>query len=319
MKRVISREVQDGGFHSNWPAFAVLILIFMISGVPEGIAQGTQQADTGGKAAPPVATPTTRPPARSAFSGAGLQRRTWDIGPEMYSFKYEEPGIMEEKGIFYGVRLGYTIRDWLPASPKKSQSDGGTMFRMEGRLAKGLVDYDGETLDGTPVKANNIDDFAFEGRLLLGGDILSGDTLNTLYGGIGYRYLNDDSSIYAGGYERESNYLYVPLGYQFDSSHQIGWSFGFGAEFDFFIAGIQRSHLSNAGLYDIDNRQNSGYGYRASIRFQHKSKGAIFVIEPFFRYWNIEESEIEYAGYDYYGLEPANNTREIGVQLFWKY
>ncbi len=309
MNRLINREAQERGFNLNWPAVAVLILIFMIPGVPEGIAQEP--------VAPPDATPTAKSPALSVVSGLGLRRTTLDIGPEVYSFKYEEPGFMEEEGLFYGVRLGYTIRDWVPASPKKSPLDGGSMFRAEFRFARGQVDYDGETLEGTPARADDIDDFAFEGRLLFGGDMLRGDSLNTLYAGIGYRYLNDDSSIYAGGYERESNYLYVPLGYQFDSSHKVGWSFGFGAEYDFFIAGIQRSHLSNVGLYDIDNRQNRGYGYRASFRFQHKSKYAIFTIEPFFRYWDIDDSEIEYAGYDYYGLEPANKTREIGVQLFW--
>ena len=307
MTLLINREAQERGFNLNWPGVAVLILIFMIYGVPEGIAQEP--------AARPDAKPAAKPPVLFDFSG--LQRTTWDIGPEWYSFKYEEPGFMEETGSFYGVRFSYTLHDWVPASPKKILSDGGSMFRAEFRFAKGQVDYDGETMEGVPVRADGIDDFAFEGRLLLGGDNLRWDALNTLYSGIGYRYLNDDSSIYAGGYERESNYLYIPLGYQFESSREIGWSFGFGVEYDFFISGIQRSHLSNVGLYDVDNRQNGGYGYRASIRFQHKSKDAIFMIEPFYRYWDIDESEIEYAGNDYYALEPANKSREIGVQFFW--
>ena len=267
--------------------------------------------------------PTTQPPVLSAALGVGLHRTSWDIGPEVYSFKYEEPAFpgfpgMKEEGIFYGVRFGYTSRSWVPASPKKSPPDGGAMFRAEGRFAFGQVDYDGALLDGTPYKIDNIDDYVFEGRLLLGADMLCGDTLSTLYTGIGYRYLNDDPPPPV-GYERESNYLYVPLGYQFDSSHKVGWSFGFGAEFDILIVGMQRSHLSQVGLYDIDNRQNNGYGYRASVRFQHKSKDAIFMIEPFFRYWDIDDSEIEYAGYGYYGLEPANETKEIGVRLFWKF
>ena len=45
-----------------------------------------------------------------------------------------------------------------------------------------------------------------------------------------------------------------------------------------FIVGMQRSHLSDIdpAYSDADNRQNSGYGYRASVRFQHKSKDVIF-------------------------------------------
>ena len=123
------------------------------------------------------------------------------------------------------------------------------------------------------------------------------------------------------GYERESKYLYVPLGYQFDSNHKSGWSFGFGAEFDFFIVGNQRSHLSDfdPAYPDIDNRQNDGYGYRASVRLRHKSKDATFVIEPFFRYWDIDDSDMKYIGDDTYLIEPANETTEIGVQLYWMF
>ncbi len=352
---MISREAQERSFYLNWLTVAALTLIFIVPAVSEEIAQEPQQADpntpkkrirgykvdTSRKdeegnfirtpvyeeepnevptVVPPVVMPTTQPPALSPALGTRLQRVAMDIGLEVYSFKYEESGIMEEEGVFYGVRFGYTFRGWLPVSPKKSPSDGGAMFRAECRFAFGQVDYEGETWGGSPLTIDNIDDFVFEGRLLLGGDMLRGDTLNTLYAGIGYRYLNDDTSFYPGGYERESNYLYVPLGYQFDSSHKVGWSFGFGAEFDIFIVGMQRSHLSDIdpAYSDADNRQNSGYGYRASVRFQHKSEDAIFTIEPFFRYWDIDDSEVEYFWWGS-GVEPANETTEIGVQLFWMF
>jgi len=355
---MIGSKAQERSFNLNWLVIATLTLIFIVPAVSEEIAQETQQADpntpqkrirgykvdTSRKdekghfirtpvfeeepsevpvVVPPVVMPTTQPPALSAALGVGLHRTSWDIGPEVYSFKYEEPAFpgfpgMKEEGIFYGVRFGYTSRSWVPASPKESPSNGGAMFRAEGRLAFGQVDYDGALMDGTPLTYDNQDDFVFEGRLLLGGDWMGGNVLNTLYAGIGYRYLYDDlGSGGLGSYERESNYLYVPLGYQFDSSHKVGWSFGFGAEFDVFIIGEQRSHLSDLDpiLPDVDNRQNSGYGYRASLRFQHKSKDAIFTIEPFFRYWDIDDSEVEYGVL----FEPANETTEIGVQLFWMF
>ena len=105
------------------------------------------------------------------------------------------------------------------------------MFRAEGRVAFGQVDYDGgiidlETSEITPYSIDDIDDWVFEGRLLLGADWLYGSILNTLYAGIGYRYLNDDISFDPVGYERESNYLYIPIGYQFDNGSEMGWSFG---------------------------------------------------------------------------------------------
>jgi hypothetical protein len=346
MRRIIKKKAQEGSSNLNWLAVAALILIFVVPAVSEEIAQESQQSDPNApqkyirgykvdtsrrdeegnfirtpvyQDEPNKVLPAAQPPTRLDALGAGLQRGAFDIGPEVYSFKYEEPGYMEEKGIFYGVRFGYTVHELVPVSPKESPSDHGMMFRAEGRFAFGQVDYDGELQDGTPYTINNINDFAFEGRFLVGADMLLGDTLNTLYAGVGYRYLNDDPSFDPAGYERESNYFYVPVGYQFDSSHKIGWSLGFGAEYDFFIIGIQKSHLSDVGLNDVNNRQNSGYGYRAYLRLQHKSKDASFIIEPFYRFWDINDSEVEYAGFGFYGLEPANETTEIGVQLFWAF
>ena len=141
--------------------------------------------------APPAAKPTTRSPAKPAALRAGFQRAAWDIGPEIYSFKYEEPPFLgfsgiKEEGIFYGVRFGFTFRDWVPASSKKSSSskisssDGGAMFRAEGRFAFGQVDYDGALGDGTPYTIDNIDDLASEWRLLLGADMLLGDSLKVI-------------------------------------------------------------------------------------------------------------------------------------------
>jgi hypothetical protein len=254
-------------------------------------------------------------PAPRPVQYPGLRRKAFAIGPEVYHFEYEEPGIMKDRGTFWGVVGSYTYRDWVPASPEESPSPDKSMFRAEVRLARGEVDYEGSLMDGTPYTVGGIDDFVFEGRLLLGADWLRGQTLDTLYVGIGYRYLNDDTSFDPAGYERESTYLYVPVGYRFDSSHEVGWSFGFGAEFDLLIMGNQRSHLSDYDPTqpDIDNHQNSGHGYRASVKLQHKGKKAIFIVEPFFRYWDIDDSEVEYGVY----YEPANETTEYGIQLVW--
>ena len=217
--------------------------------------------------------------------------------------------------MFYAVRLGYTARDWVSPSPQESPSGGGIMFRAEARLALGQVDYDGglqdlQTGEISPLTVDNIDDFALEGRLLLGADRLGGEMLNTLYTGIGYRYLNDDLSSAPGGYERESNYYYVPIGYEIDTNLQADWSWGGRIEFDYLLWGLQRSHV-----YPIlENRQNSGHGYRASLKLQKQSTDAMFVIEPFFRYWDIDKSEVEPGGF-----EPKNETAEYGIQFVWMF
>jgi len=248
-----------------------------------------------------------------------LRRTAFDIGLEVYSFSYEEPGVMEEDGMFYGLRLGYTSRSWVPSSPEEPPSGGGAMSRFEARVAYGQVDYDGATWGGSPVTIEDVDDLAFETRLLLGIDWLGGEMLNTLYGGIGYRYLRDDPSVRPGGYLRESNYIYVPLGYQLDVALEAGWSWAASFEYDLFLQGNQRSHLSDVGLIDVDNKQDSGFGYRASLRLQHSDSDGIFIIEPFFRFWDIDDSEMSYAGSGVYGWEPANETREYGIQLIFMF
>ena len=261
---------------------------------------------------PNVSQPSQYPP---------LQRKQYDFGAEVYNYKYEEPGLMETEGVFYGFRLGFTDHTWVSDSPQSPPADGGLMFRADGRLAFGQVDYEGGIVDLNtgnvlPYRMDNIDDWLFEGRLVLGNDWLRQSALHTVYAGIGYRYLNDDSSFDPSGYERESNYLYIPVGYLFDGGHSAGWSLGFGAEFDLFLVGNQRSYLSDVSLAysDVDNRQDSGYGYRACIKIQHKSKKGIFVIEPFIRYWDIDDSEfsVETFGTVY---EPANETTEIGISI----
>jgi hypothetical protein len=136
-----------------------------------------------------------------------------------------------------------------------------------------------------------------------------------VYSGFGYRYLNDDPSFDPSGYERESNYLYVPVGYKLDGSFRNRWSWGARFETDILVWGKQYSHMSDVpGYQDVDNRQHKGYGLRGAVRFQNKTEKRIILIEPFIRYWNIEDSDVDSGFY-----EPANRTTEFGVQVIWKY
>jgi len=343
---MISREAQKGSINLIWLVVVVLILICTVPAISEGgeskappkkdqkyiirkydtkkDASGELMTDKSGKfifvpVYEPVPDeiklpelPPIQPPVIPSTFRTKLQKESVYISPEIYTYRYKEPSVMESEGIFYGMHFGCTSRDWVSTS----SSNGGSVFKAEGRFAFGRVDYDGALWDGTPAKLNGINDFVFEGRLLLGADMLFSDILGTLYSGVGYRYLNDDTSFDPYGYERESNYLYIPLGGEIYANLKADWYWGAGIELDYLAWGMQKSHLSNVGLNDVDNRQKSGYGYRASVRFEHKSKKAVFAIEPFYRYWDIDDSEIEYDGYEY-GLEPDNSTKEIGVQLFW--
>ncbi|UCF15739.1 MAG: hypothetical protein JSW59_20280 [Phycisphaerales bacterium] len=246
---------------------------------------------------------------------APLQKITWSIGAEIYNFKYEE-SIMDEEGVFYGFNLGCAWRPWATDVQTDSPPDGGPMFGFEGRAAFGQVDYDGALDDGTPLTVNNIDDYALEVRGIIGMDQLAGEAIHNVYVGIGYRYLNDDLAVHPAGYERESNYLYLPIGFQLGVGLEEGWSWGARLEYDIFLWGEQRSHLRQADptLPNIRNDQDEGFGYRASVRIQHKHSDGILIIEPFFRFWDIEDSEVSLGW-----LEPANETTEYGIQFIWMF
>ncbi|MFP3984283.1 MAG: outer membrane beta-barrel protein [Desulfurivibrionaceae bacterium] len=239
-----------------------------------------------------------------------LPVHSFEIRPEISHIEYKEPGVMEEEGIMYGIGAAYTLR-----------SPDDYMLQVEGKFSYGQVDYENSgTMD-------DIDDYMFEIRGLLGYDFRILDkTMITPYVGVGYRYLNDDmsgmtSSTGASGYERESNYYYSPVGIKTLSYIGNGWLWGITAEFDYFWKGKQKSHFSDilAGLNDPENDQDDGYGYRASIEFRKELGMMSFAIEPFIRYWDIDESDHEDVTYHGSvigdGFEPANESTEIGIIL----
>lgn len=238
------------------------------------------------------------------------QNHSWEIGAELSSIIYEEPGVMEESGAMIGLAGSYTYHNnW--------------MFKIEGVFKYGQVDYEGGLMDGTPLNVDNIDDYIVEVRGL-GGYNFSAFTATTLtpYIGFGYRYLFDDfgaASPY--GYGRESNYLYSPIGIETVTDLKNGWFIGLIIEYDLFWSGLQTSYLSDVddGLNDVENDQSDGYGFRGSVKFQNSR----FVIEPYIRYWEIDDSDpsiITYYGRPVdVGIEPENNSTEIGIKVDVKF
>ena len=100
---------------------------------------------------------------------------------------------------------------------------------------------------------------------------------------------------------------------------------GAAAEYDVFLWGKQKTHFSDLdpGFNMVENEQNGGYGVRGSIKLVKKGEKIDFIIEPFIRYWKINESKT--ADVNYYGIyiisvvEPKNNSTEIGCNLAVKF
>lgn len=240
--------------------------------------------------------------------GDELKTHSWTVGPQISYIEYNEPDVMKEKGLMYGVAGSYTYNK-------------GLVLKAEGVFSYGKVDYTSPASGDM----NSIDDYLSEIRALGGYELKISDTFNIIpFLGFGYRYLRDDSSgrvttTGARGYLRESNYYYSPIGVEFLVNLDGGWSINPILEYDYFWQGKQKSHLSNAvaGLNDIENTQNSGYGLRASMAFKKKSKEREYILEPFIKYWDIDRSDfssVTYSGVIIgYGYEPKNTSTEIGL------
>jgi len=257
----------------------------------------------------------------SAESGFAeeLKKYTWEAGPEISYFAYEEPHFAETRGFLLGLAGSFTYHDNL-------------MLKAEGRFSYGSLYYtspDSGTME-------NIPDYIWEFRGLAGYDFsLQTGSILTPYIGIGYRYLNDNSagkvtSLGALGYERESNYYYSPVGIKFNTNSKTGWSTEATAEYDIFWRGKQVSHLGDVipGVTDIDNAQKRGYGLRGSVAFQTKASDLDYAIEPFIRYWNIKDSErvpvfdattLLCGAEVCEGLEPANHSTEYGINFLVRF
>ncbi len=255
-----------------------------------------------------------------------------EFGTETSYIHYRETGIMRQKGAMYGIFGAYTHR-FSENQHIRSLQDifSGTnkinMFRFDGKFSYGWVDYSSERTG----EDEGIRDYLLEARAVAGYDLPFWPASRlTPYLGIGYRYLNDDS---AGrrtttghfGYERESRYVYIPLGLEFSSDRSNNWTVGVTTEYDIFLGGKQLSHLGDAvaGLNTVENEQRDGWGFRGAVRLMKRNENIDFFFEPFMRYWKIDDSEISLLTYQGvavgYGLEPENKSTEYGLKLGFNY
>ena len=247
----------------------------------------------------------------------------FDVSTEVSYIQYEEPDVMEENGTFYGLSFGYTYTGDDTATGVENVFN---MFRAEVKTAFGQVEYE-SPISGT--FDDNIDDLLGEARLLAGHHFSMNDWRVTPYFGVGYRYLNDDSSGMISstgdsGYERESNYFYAPLGVTVAKQFKNDWQISINGEYDFFIEGKQKTHLSDASplLPDITNTQKKGFGIRGFIEAKKSGEQYNFFIGPYVRYWKIEDSDLAVGvsgNIIVFGIEPENNSLEVGLRVGFEF
>ncbi|MCG8634676.1 MAG: hypothetical protein MI863_12665 [Desulfobacterales bacterium] len=228
-----------------------------------------------------------------------------NIGLQTYHHDYEEPGVMEQDGMFLGVSysIGYE-KDWL--------------LKLEGHFAAGEVDYS-STSTGS---MNDKDNFNAEARGIVGYSIYNKGKLKIIpYTGAAFRLLQDDSqnrqtTTGHWGYDRESQYFYSPIGIAATYRLKNGWRLKPELEYDLFWFGEQKSDLGYlAGYEDIENDQDSGYGVRLSLAIEKEFRKFSIMVKPFYRYWDIDESDKTTDSNGRTFVEPANETVEYGVDI----
>jgi hypothetical protein len=257
---------------------------------------GMAAAFSAGTALAQVPAPTAR--------GSLATKGGWEEGAQFARYRYEEPGLMWLKGDRSGISGAYTALGLQEVH-----------VRLEARFSYGELEYQGSgTLRGVP-------DYLFEMRALVGKDMRAGGVVWVPFVGLGYRSLYNDlrgtTSTGALGYRRLSRYWYVPMG--------LGLRLGIGAglvlapqvEYDAFTSGRQRSYLGDTGIgfNDVTNRQHHGRGYRAQLMLE----GRRWAFGPWTHYWKVKDSDIQPIGLGFAGLEPANWTRESGVELRYRF
>ncbi len=239
-------------------------------------------------------------------------RDSIEVGLQNYWYKYEE----EVNDAFFMSNTGYKYG----FSATGIKTIGHDYYLIaDARYATGDVEY--KSASGT----GNVADKMYELRVLAGNEAMVNNYLLSSYIGVGYRRLDNDlRDLGAGGYRRTSQYLYIPIGV----THRFALSnisrISSNIEYDYFAWGEQKSYLSDvsaahaAVFGDPVNQQKHGYGLRFNSAYEQEH----WSVGIFFNYWNIGDSEKNYyfaSPLLYSIMEPKNETKEIGLQLKYRF
>ena len=241
-----------------------------------------------------------------------LTKDSIEIGLQNYWYKYEEKVdgafFMSNTGNKYGISLSGT-------------KNIGNNYYVIGDIRYAIGDVEYKSASGT----GDVSDDVAEGRLIIGNETIIENYLLSSYIGIGYRRLDNDlRDLGNGGYRRTSQYVYVPIGithrFLLDDSSRVSTSI----EYDYFVSGEQKSYLSDVGpayaavFGDPVNKQKKGYGVRLNTAYELKN----WSFGAFINYWKIQDSETNYYtdGFFLYSLiEPKNETKEVGLQIKYRF
>jgi len=182
-----------------------------------------------------------------------------------------------ELGVYFGTKI-YEERHpvdnsffmsqegWMMGINLNSETyDGSKYIGFKNRAAYGQVDYQS---NGTGTMSS-IPDYQLETTGYIGIPFEgSSNSRITYFTGLGGRYLLNASGLKLSstghsGYDRESRYVYIPFGINYEKD-----SFELRGEYLYFLYGQQTSYLSDVGSQysDITNDQEDGSGVKLTAK-----------------------------------------------------
>ena len=238
---------------------------------------------------------------------------------DISSYSYREVDqndnfFMEDKSapFLYGVG----IRDWGDEKKNPIVRNTNWMLLYTLEYSFGNIDY---TSAGTGTMKKQYYKGRFESYIGTNRVVGANDLLP--YIGVGYRDLLDDSGFKTSstnhlGYDRLSQYYYIPLG----AIWYISESLSLKSQYNHLIEGKQTSFLNEVlpNTYSINpqNTQRLGWGIDLTLRLKLNNKWSSY---GFYRSWSIEDSDLVTCSPLIYCMEPKNQTNELGAGISYQF
>jgi len=242
------------------------------------------------------------------FSASAADENTFKVGVEAFEDHYREPGAtidVNEHAYYGAIDLGYT-HSW-----------DNILGMIEARGSYGRDNY--KSVSG---QANDIPQYETEARLLGGVRVpMSTGDVFIPYFGLGSRFYYDNSKNVVTntgffGYDRRILQMYLPIGVRMEYTSEAGWTYAPTLEFDPLLWGNVNTRLQNIpGFFNIDNTQHHGYGWRGEFMVGQKSPSYSWEAGPYFRYWNMQDSDITTDPLGNSFIEPKNTRLQAGAAL----
>ena len=253
------------------------------------------------------------------FVGHSKIALTAELTFDFTSYSYREVDqndsfFMEDKSSPFLLSLG--IRNWgdNKSSSETRGFDWISLYTLE--YSFGNIDY---TSAGTGTMKKEY----YKGRLEY--YISTTSRLGTKdlkpYIGLGYRDLLDDSGFKRSstnhiGYDRLSQYYYVPIGAIWYISEKLSLK----SQYNYLLEGKQTSFLNEVlpNTYSVNpvNTQRLGWGIDVTLRSKLNNRWSTY---GFLRTWSIEDSNLTSCSPLIYCMEPKNKTHEIGAGISYNF